>query len=104
MMIETARDRGGMVPVVVVLVALMVSAGLVNTAAAADDKVPLGGGAGRGNTVNRSMGRDDPDYLTSDRAYARRSLPEGVFGIVPGARTTTLRGRISTSATTSWAT
>ena len=32
---------------------------------------------------------------------ARRSLPEGVLGITPGSSTTTLRGRTSTSATTS---
>ena len=40
----------------------------------------------------------------SANAWARRSLPDGVFGIIPGSSTTTLRGRTLTSATTSWAT
>ena len=44
------------------------------------------------------------DQLTSDSACARRSLPDGVFGMTPGWSTTTLRGRTSTSAKTSWAT
>ena len=43
-------------------------------------------------------------YVTNARAWARRSFPDGVLGIVPGSSTTTLRGRTSTSATTSWAT
>lgn len=33
---------------------------------------------------------------TSDADEARRSLPDGVFGIVPGPSTTTFRGRKST--------
>ena len=41
------------------------------------------------------------NYLTSDREHPRRSLPDGVLGMVPGPNTTTLRGRISTSASTS---
>ena len=41
---------------------------------------------------------------TSANAFARRSFPDGVLGIIPGLSTTTLRGRTSTSATTSWAT
>jgi hypothetical protein len=40
----------------------------------------------------------------NESAWVRRSLPEGVLGMVPGASTTTFRGRTSTSATTSWAT
>ena len=42
--------------------------------------------------------------FTSVEACARRSLPDGVFGIIPGSSTTTLRGRTSTSANTSCAT
>lgn len=42
--------------------------------------------------------------LTSVSVWTRRSFPDGVFGIVPGSSTTTLRGRTSTSATTSCAT
>lgn len=40
----------------------------------------------------------------SANVWARRSFPDGVLGIIPGSSTTTLRGRTSTSATTSWAT
>ena len=39
--------------------------------------------------------------MTSETELERRSLPDGVFGMVPGSNTTTLRGRMSTSATTS---
>src|ERR1700743_2650889 len=38
---------------------------------------------------------------TNASAWTRRSFPDGVFGIIPGSSTTTLRGRTSTSATTS---
>ncbi len=44
------------------------------------------------------------DQLTRLTELERRSLPDGVFGMVPGPSTTTLRGRTSTSLTTSWAT
>ena len=55
----------------------------------------------RPDRARHRVGRYCP---TSDRACARRNLPDGVFGMVPGASTTTLRGRTSTSANTSCAT
>ncbi|CPW72407.1 peptidyl-tRNA hydrolase [Mycobacteroides abscessus] len=42
--------------------------------------------------------------MTRATDVERRSLPDGVLGMLPGPSTTTLRGRTSTSATTSWAT
>lgn len=42
--------------------------------------------------------------VTRETELARRSLPDGVLGMLPGPSTTTLRGRMSTSETTSWAT
>jgi hypothetical protein len=45
-----------------------------------------------------------PIQVIRPSAWARRSLPDGVFGIIPGSSTTTLQGRTSTSANTSCAT
>ena len=45
--------------------------------------------------------RGSDRQFTSASACDRRSFPDGVFGIIPGSRTTTFRGRASTSTTTS---
>src|SRR4029077_2924288 len=51
-----------------------------------------------------SLGRVRRQQPTSACDVKRRSLPDGVLGMVPGSSTTTLRGRTLTSETTAWAT
>ena len=63
---------------------------------------PIMFGARTGGSVYAA--RRQADQFTSVNVCARRSFPDGVFGIIPGSSTTTLRGRMSTSANTSCAT
>ena len=71
--------------------------------AVAGDEGARNAAAGGVSACRPARSRCD-DYVTSDTDVERRSLPDDVFGMLPGPSTTTLRGRISTSATTSCAT
>ncbi|CRZ18474.1 hypothetical protein BN2156_05377 [Mycolicibacterium neworleansense] len=67
-------------------------------------KVLPASGVSATDTHAHGAKRSESQPVIRETELARRSLPDGVFGMLPGPSTTTLRGRMSTSETTSWAT